>query len=154
PSSRSGWRVSRPSGPNSKRGWRGSKRRQRANGCAESWKHCGARGLRSSATGLCRRQTRSGGTRWRRRDCWESLPSRLVRSCGGITMDRPHPPKGYNGYPTAGGKPMGETDWHRDVLGNLTDSLERFYQDEPLVYVSGWLWVYYVPGNRRRRVAP
>ncbi|MBI1918039.1 MAG: Uma2 family endonuclease [Planctomycetes bacterium] len=69
-------------------------------------------------------------------------------------MKRPRDPRWYNGYPTGGGKPIGETDWHRDVLLDLIDVLKRFYQDQPLVYVSGWLWVYYVPGNRRRRVAP
>ena len=69
-------------------------------------------------------------------------------------MKRPRAPNWQNGYPTSGGKTWGETDWHRDVLGNLMDMLDRFYQDQPHVYVSGWLWIYYVPGNRRCRVAP
>src|SRR4051794_38264810 len=104
--------------------------------------------------GPCRRRRRSCGTRWRRRDCWESLPLRLVQSFGVLAMNRPRDPRWHNGYPTGGGKPIGETDWHPQVLLELIDVLQRFYQDQPLVYVSGWLWVYYVPGNRRRRIAP
>jgi Uma2 family endonuclease len=63
-----------------------------------------------------------------------------------------HPWK--NGYPTSDGKPMAETDWHRDAMAALISSLSDFFAEEPLVYVSGNLLLFYEEGNRRRRVAP
>jgi Uma2 family endonuclease len=49
---------------------------------------------------------------------------------------------------------MAETDWHRDLMLELIQTLEAFYAGQPLVYVSGNLLVFYEPGNRRRHVAP
>jgi Uma2 family endonuclease len=69
-------------------------------------------------------------------------------------MNPPLAPVWYNGYPTSDGKPLAETDWHRDVLVELLDMLKSFYEDDPQVYVSGWLLVYYRLGNRRCRVSP
>jgi Uma2 family endonuclease len=63
-------------------------------------------------------------------------------------------PAWSNGYPTSDGKPMAETDWHRDLMAELISILKRHFENQPRVYVSGNLLVYYVPGNRRRRVAP
>jgi Uma2 family endonuclease len=59
-----------------------------------------------------------------------------------------------NGYPTADGRPIAESDWHRELLCGLIDTLRRHFAAEPLVYVSGALLVYYEEGKRRRRVAP
>lgn len=57
-------------------------------------------------------------------------------------------------YPDSDGQPMGETPRHRM---NMTDSiamLEYWFADDPLVYVSGNMFVYYVPGDRLRHVSP
>src|SRR5712692_4003730 len=57
-------------------------------------------------------------------------------------------------YPTSDGRPMAETDWHRDIMCALIKVLQAFYASDPLVYVSGNLLLYYVPGNKRRHVSP
>jgi Uma2 family endonuclease len=57
-------------------------------------------------------------------------------------------------YPTSDGKPMAETDWHRDLMMALIQTLGAYYAAEPLVYVSGNLLVFYEPGNRRRHLSP
>jgi Uma2 family endonuclease len=59
-----------------------------------------------------------------------------------------------NGYPTSDGKPMAETDWHRELMVTLIQILKIYYSGVPLVYVSGNLLVFYVPGNKRRHVSP
>src|ERR1700722_4503074 len=58
-----------------------------------------------------------------------------------------------NDYPTADGKPMAETDWHRDLMLILIEILRAWYKGQQ-VYVSGNLLIHYVPGNRRRHVSP
>jgi Uma2 family endonuclease len=58
-----------------------------------------------------------------------------------------------NGYPTSDGKPMAETDWHRDLMLLLIEVLRAFYAGKR-VYVSGNLLVFYEEGNRRRHVSP
>lgn len=58
-----------------------------------------------------------------------------------------------NGYPTSDGKPMAETDWHRDLMLILIEVLRTFYAGKR-VYVSGNLLVFYEPGNRRRHISP
>lgn len=57
-------------------------------------------------------------------------------------------------YPTRDGRPMGETDLYRKDINDLIESLDIWYEDDPLVYVSGNLLLYYVPGNKRRHVSP
>jgi Uma2 family endonuclease len=49
---------------------------------------------------------------------------------------------------------MAETDWHRDLMVALIQMLEYFFRNEPRVYVSGNLLVFYEQGNRRRHVSP
>ena len=46
-------------------------------------------------------------------------------------------------YPTSDGKPMAETDLHRDLLADGIGTLKHFYADRPSVYVSGHLLLYY-----------
>src|ERR1700740_3011616 len=57
-------------------------------------------------------------------------------------------------YPTSDGRPMAETDWHRDLMILLIQMLKAYYAEEPLVYVSGNLLIFYVRGNKRRHLAP
>lgn len=59
-----------------------------------------------------------------------------------------------NDYPTSDGKPMAETDWHRELMFDLIKTLEEWYADHPMVYVSGNLLVFYEQGNRRRHLSP
>jgi Uma2 family endonuclease len=57
-------------------------------------------------------------------------------------------------YPTSDGRPMAETDQHRYLMVEEIDILQRWYAPDPMVYVSGNLLIYYVPGNKRRHVSP
>lgn len=59
-----------------------------------------------------------------------------------------------NGYPTTDGKPMAETDWHRDQMVALIETLKEFYRNDPRVYVTGNMLLFYEPGNKRRHVSP
>ena len=57
-------------------------------------------------------------------------------------------------YPTRDGKPMGETDLHRNKMIDLIESLEDHFAEAPEIYVSGNLLVFYERGNRRKHVSP
>ncbi len=57
-------------------------------------------------------------------------------------------------YPSSDGRPMAETDRHRDLMYDLIKTLEAYYADDPMVYVSGNLLLFYEPGNRRRHISP
>ncbi len=57
-------------------------------------------------------------------------------------------------YPESDGKPMAETDTHRDLITDCIQTLEWHYREEPDVYVSGNLLVYYEPYPNPRAVAP
>lgn len=59
-----------------------------------------------------------------------------------------------NDYPSSDGKPMAESDFHRDEMIYLIQALGAFYRDVPDVYVSGNLLLYYVEGDRKAVVAP
>jgi Uma2 family endonuclease len=49
---------------------------------------------------------------------------------------------------------MAETDWHRDLMLALIEILKVWFARDPLVYVSGNLLIFYVPGDKRRHVSP
>ena len=57
-------------------------------------------------------------------------------------------------YPESDGEPMAETDTHVKLMARLRESLDRYYQADPKVYVSANLFIYYVQGNPKKRVAP
>jgi Uma2 family endonuclease len=57
-------------------------------------------------------------------------------------------------YPTSDGKPMAETDLHREDMIDAIQALQDHFADRPRVYVSGNLLLYYEEGNRRKHVAP
>ncbi|HUE71605.1 MAG TPA: Uma2 family endonuclease [Pirellulaceae bacterium] len=56
-------------------------------------------------------------------------------------------------YPTSDGRPMGETDLHREIMFELIETLKEFYRGRQ-VYVSGKILLYYEEGNKRRHVSP
>ena len=57
-------------------------------------------------------------------------------------------------YPESDGKPMAETDIHRDVMVDFIQILRNYYHNEKDVYVSGNLLMYYEKGNPRKFISP
>jgi Uma2 family endonuclease len=57
-------------------------------------------------------------------------------------------------YPTRDGKPVGETPVHRDILFELVYMLRRWFEADPMAYVSGNMMMYYVQGDKRKHVSP
>src|SRR5258707_15865144 len=57
-------------------------------------------------------------------------------------------------YPTTDGKPMAETDRHRDQMVDLIQTLDNEFIADPNVYVSGNLLIFYARGNRRKHISP
>jgi Uma2 family endonuclease len=49
---------------------------------------------------------------------------------------------------------MAETDLHRDLMAALIQILQAYYAHEPMVYVSGNLLVFYIPGDKPRHLSP
>jgi Uma2 family endonuclease len=60
----------------------------------------------------------------------------------------------FNDYPTSDGRPMAETDWHRDLMLDLIQTLKAWYASNSNVYVSGNLLLFYRPGDKRRHLSP
>ena len=56
-------------------------------------------------------------------------------------------------YPESDGKPMGETDEHRDAMVRHIQILQEYYREQQ-VYVSGDLLVYYEEGDPSKYVVP
>ena len=56
-------------------------------------------------------------------------------------------------YPETDGKPMAESDLHREIMFFMIHLLQRFFTGQQ-VYVSGNLLLYYEKGNPRKSVAP
>ena len=63
-------------------------------------------------------------------------------------------PTAADEYPSGDGRPLAETPVHRRNLVTLIDVLDRRFADDPLVYVSGNMFVYYERGNKLKHVAP
>jgi Uma2 family endonuclease len=57
-------------------------------------------------------------------------------------------------YPTSDGKPMAETELHRDIMVDLIETLKDHFAADPMVFVTGDLLLFYEEGNRRKHVAP
>src|SRR6476661_328319 len=64
------------------------------------------------------------------------------------------PPRIKNDYPTSDGRPMAETDLHRNLMVYLIEVLNLRYDADSMTYVSGNMLVFYEQGNRRKHVAP
>lgn len=70
-----------------------------------------------------------------------------------ILAFEPPPPEEID-YPESDGKPMAETDAHRDDLAEIIFTLQRFFDPRSDVYVSGNLFLYYEKGNPSACKAP
>jgi len=57
-------------------------------------------------------------------------------------------------YPESDGRPLAETERHRQVIVDLIYGLQQRYGETPDVYVGGNLFLYYEKGNRSAVVAP
>ena len=57
-------------------------------------------------------------------------------------------------YPTSDGRPMAETDVHRDDMTDTIKTLQARYANDPMIYVSGNLLVFYEKGNNRKHLSP
>ncbi len=57
-------------------------------------------------------------------------------------------------YPESDGEPMGETTFHRDATMELILALQDWFADDPLAYVSGDDFLYWVEGQPRWNVSP
>lgn len=64
------------------------------------------------------------------------------------------PPQAAIHYPERDGKPMGETDTHRQEMMDAIAALIEFFRDRPDVYVAGNLLLYYEEGNPSAVVSP
>jgi Uma2 family endonuclease len=49
---------------------------------------------------------------------------------------------------------MAETEFHRDLMTDLIDTLKDWFATDPTAYVSGNLLLFYEEGNKRRHVSP
>ena len=57
-------------------------------------------------------------------------------------------------YPTSDGRPMAETDLHRNLMVDLLETLTDWFAADRMTYVSGNILLFYEPGNRRRHLSP
>ncbi len=57
-------------------------------------------------------------------------------------------------YPETDGKPMAETDLHRNVMIKTILILSEYYKEDSDAYISGNLMMYYIKGNPRRSISP
>lgn len=57
-------------------------------------------------------------------------------------------------YPVSDGKPMAESDLHRDIAFYVIEALKQHFRSRPDVYVSGNNFIYWIEGNPRRSVSP
>jgi len=57
-------------------------------------------------------------------------------------------------YPTRDGRPMGETDKHRELMAYLIAALKTYFADQPNIYVSGNNFVFWEEGNPKARISP
>lgn len=69
------------------------------------------------------------------------------------TLEQPRPVTA-NGYPTTDGKPMAETDHHRNQMTELIHALQRWFAADSNTYVTGNLLLFYEESNRRKHVSP
>ncbi len=83
-------------------------------------------------------------------------PDSSSLSIGGASAQMPYAPMGESEivYPASDGKPMGETELHRDALIDALLRLKEHFKDNSAVCVSGYMMMYYVEGNPRKSISP
>ncbi len=57
-------------------------------------------------------------------------------------------------YPESDGKPIAETDLHIDAIYRMRQMLKAYFAENPDVYVSGNIMMYYVKGSPQQSVSP
>jgi Uma2 family endonuclease len=57
-------------------------------------------------------------------------------------------------YPTRDGRPMGETELHRNKMQDLITTLDYYFAAKPDIYVGGDLLIFYERGDRRKHISP
>ena len=57
-------------------------------------------------------------------------------------------------YPESDGKPMAETEYHRDIMIDFIQMLKHYFRNVNDLHVSGNLLMYYEEGNPRKSVSP
>ena len=57
-------------------------------------------------------------------------------------------------YPESDGKPIAETDLHIDAIYQMRQMLKAYFAENPDVYVSGNIMMYYVKGSPQQSVSP
>lgn len=57
-------------------------------------------------------------------------------------------------YPESDGKPMGETEIHRQEMTDAIEALKDYFRAQPQIYVGGNLFLYYEKGDPARVVCP
>ncbi len=57
-------------------------------------------------------------------------------------------------YPESDGKPMGETDLHRKLIVDLIEAADHRFLEDPDVYVTGDLLLYYEEGDPTKVIVP
>ena len=57
-------------------------------------------------------------------------------------------------YPESDGKPMAETEYHRDIMIDFIQMLKHYFRNVNDVHVSGNLLMYYEEGKPRKSVSP
>ncbi|MBI2267593.1 MAG: Uma2 family endonuclease, partial [Armatimonadetes bacterium] len=70
------------------------------------------------------------------------------------TMTLPGARQRFVYYPETDGEPMAETDTHRNLMIDLIVALSKYFNDDPHVYVSGNLLLYYEEGNPAKSFSP
>ncbi len=70
-----------------------------------------------------------------------------------VQLKPPEPSRDTIVYPESDGKPMAESDLHREIMIYIIRLLQRWFTGIR-VYVSGNLLIYYEEGNPRKSVAP
>jgi Uma2 family endonuclease len=67
-------------------------------------------------------------------------------------LDKTRPRRVY--YPDSDGKPMAETEKHRDLMIYSIEALKAFFDARPDVQVSGNNFIYFEEGNPKARISP
>src|SRR5262245_27541019 len=95
----------------------------------------------------------AGASTWRAALATDPQPGADQEARPGATASRTSV-KGAVSCPSSDGRPMAETDLHRNEMFDLITTLEDHFAADPNIYVSGNILVFYEEGNRRKHVAP